>query len=97
MSDAEYNGWSNRETWAANLHMSNDQGWYLKGLEAVAEVKKKGYVDGRFALADALEEVFNDFLADADMPFEFEVNVLRDVGSLWRVDWVEIAEGWMEE
>lgn len=28
MTDDTYNGWTNRETWAVNLHLSNDQGLY---------------------------------------------------------------------
>lgn len=28
MTDDRYNGWTNRETWAFQLHLSNDQGLY---------------------------------------------------------------------
>lgn len=33
MSDETYQGWANRETWAFNLHWSNDQGFYNETLE----------------------------------------------------------------
>jgi hypothetical protein len=37
MTDGEnYNGWSNRETWAFWLHVTNDQGWYEMVREFVA-------------------------------------------------------------
>jgi len=93
----EYNGWSNRETWAANLHMSNDYTWYHKARALIDEYDGQiSRLTGRpYMLARRLEECFNDHLDDADMPFEFEVMVLRDVGSMWRIDWVEIAEGWL--
>ena len=26
-TDEQYNGWTNRETWAVALHINNDQGW----------------------------------------------------------------------
>ena len=37
----EYNGWTNRETWATALHINNDQGLY----EAVQEIKFQQLVD----------------------------------------------------
>lgn len=36
MSD-EHNGWPNRETWAAHLHLSNDQGMWNTALELTAQ------------------------------------------------------------
>lgn len=33
MTDETYNGWTNYETWAFNLHWQNDQGLYLETLE----------------------------------------------------------------
>lgn len=32
----EYNGWANRETWALQLHLTNDHGLYLATQERVA-------------------------------------------------------------
>ena len=75
-----YNGWSNRETWNANLWMTNEEPIYkligriAKGCHSVSE------------LADNLEEflliLWNDKTPDGD--------------SLGPVDWVEIAEAWAE-
>ena len=36
MNDDTYNGWANRETWAAALYLGNDQGLYNGAREAVA-------------------------------------------------------------
>lgn len=37
MADDTYNGWKNRETWAAALHLSNDQGLYNWATELVRD------------------------------------------------------------
>jgi hypothetical protein len=36
MTDETYNGWTNRETWALNLWLNNDQGLYEMTRERVA-------------------------------------------------------------
>jgi hypothetical protein len=96
--DEEYNGWSNRETWAANLHMTNDEGWSKSLDEAVVESHARG--DSKYGTGHAIEQVFNDYLdgmadflsSSGTLMGNFEM-VLRDVGSVWRVNWTEIAEG----
>jgi len=82
MDNETYNGWSNRETWAANLWMTNDPSSY---------------------------EFFANLPKDADLREEFEIyyglddrnnpvyDVLLDVGSLWRVNWHEIASNFLTE
>ena len=85
----EYNGWSNRETWAVNLWLSNDQGMYSEACRIIkdaedaedAEEKIKEYVEDLKVLlneegADELKGMFND------------------IGSMWRVNWKELVEAW---
>ena len=38
MSDDTYNGWTNRETWAIQLHLSNNEGDYNAIRERAAEI-----------------------------------------------------------
>ena len=84
-----YNGWSNRETWATALHINNDKESYYHA-QSLAE----GYTDDKSGLADALEEYVTELL-DADWD---GVKPMRyDIGSLWRVNWMEIAESFMSE
>jgi|TARA_Y100000034_G_scaffold131991_1_gene193928 hypothetical protein len=85
----EYNGWSNRETWAANLHMTNDPGWDEAMRDAVIESHLGG--DAKYATADVIKGVFEE-VVDGDIAFEVVEMILRDVGSMWRINWVEIAE-----
>ena len=120
----EYNGWTNRETWAASLHLSNDFGLYemVNGwandarreavafgqvdtdmLERVGWTVESGTV-GR--LADMLKDYFEGLrtdIIDATGPLGAEilptregVMMLLEVGSLWRVDWRELASNWLE-
>ena len=88
-TDEEYNGWSNRETWAANLHMTNDPGWDEAMRDAVIESHLGG--DAKYATADVIKGVFEE-VVDGDIAFEVVEMILRDVGSMWRINWVEIAE-----
>lgn len=83
-----YNGWSNRETWATALHIDND----TQLLGAVLEFSDQP------DLADRLEGYVNEIL-DYDAFYIREVSVSRcawlmmnDIGSLYRVNWRELAE-----
>jgi hypothetical protein len=86
-----YNGWTNRETWATALHISNDQ-----GLEDTAAELTRDAADV-YRLADALECFVDEVLDDdhvRENPHAFMM--LTDIGSLWRVDWREIAANYWE-
>ena len=94
----EYNGWTNRETWALNLHITNDQ-----GLDEMARERVAGL--DTFRAAEALREwVENDLLALSSYEEEYGtppnrelLMMAQDVGSVWRVDWIEIAKAFEEE
>lgn len=75
-----YNGWTNRETWAAWTWISNTKELH------------KYFVEHRFPMRTFDEQVeelrlcFEEFDTYGLYPY-----MLNDIGSLWRVDWTAIA------
>jgi hypothetical protein len=90
----EYNGWTNRETWATMLHINNDQ-WMQKQAAEYARTSLEEHPEGGAdsCLAESLENwVTEDLLTHENIvenPFLF--SMLTDIGSLYRVNWHEIA------
>jgi hypothetical protein len=91
MGDETYNGWSNRETWAAHLHLSNDEWLYNLAAETV---ELSG--EGAHVAANRLEEVVMDLVnvnRDGTTGTDARLTMMdREVGSWWRVDWREVAD-----
>jgi len=98
----EYNGWSNRETWATMLWINNEQGLTEQvrflAEDALHPDEADSPISAKTALANALEEMFNE-LFDFDNLFSNRaLYVVRDdIGSMYRVDWYEIAEAVLSE
>ena len=98
----DYNGWKNRETWATALHINNDYGLQQEMEEKVAylieqhEGEKNEVVSD---LAEWLEGWITDLVSltwwrdelGCEMSEGAEM-MRQDIGSIWRVDWHEIAE-----
>lgn len=100
-----YNGWSNRETWAAALWLQNDEGLYCATTEVVAScaalARRQLWTQGRLnrAVADGLKEIINGLICQAEDEVHSSRSALslaRDIGSLRRVEWLEIAEGFLD-
>jgi hypothetical protein len=98
MTQDTYNGWTNRETWAVNLWLSNDHGLYLQTEELAQQAASEA--DARLWLASRLEDMVSDlfegFYADPEGSQGLS-GFVSDVGSLWRVDWAGIARAWIDE
>ena len=96
----QYQGWTNRETWAAALWINNEQGIYEQVLDYTETTREEHKEDGgaRGCLAESIENYITELL---DMANVFENGGLlvmsQDIGSLYRVEWYEIAESFLSE
>ena len=93
--DETYNGWVNRETWAVALHLDNDQ-----SIQSLMSDFAASCGDETQVLADAIkdfvEDAFDSVVEGADDVSEWAKLAIRDVGSMWRVEWRDVAEHVMD-
>ena len=106
-SPNRYNGWTNYETWAVNLWLTNEEGTYhyCRDLarQAVAEAPECRQVRDWIWAADEAKKFL---LSDRLREFVEEMNPLTDGASMFtdllnaaisEVDWHEIAEAFLSE
>jgi len=87
MKDDTYNGWTNRETWAFQMFINDNQ--YLQDLW-----HERGQVLDVFELRDCLQdslEHYHTMLLNNEPLPEDERLMIIDIGSYWRVNYYEIA------
>jgi hypothetical protein len=120
-TDETYNGWANRETWAAALWINNDEGIQESIYDLVRELVEQhgrdtydGCTDCRQGdhsqncetdldavqrisptfvgeqIREWLDEMFDVDTHDGVLPRDI-VTMMKDIGSLWRVDWHDIG------
>jgi hypothetical protein len=111
LENSDYNGWSNRETWATALWINNDHGLYELASENICQLflenmdiddRENGYMDGLIAaedwLKDWVEDLFSfDYWADMGGMTRDIYSMISDIGSLYRVNFREIAENWLDD
>ena len=106
--DDTYNGWSNRETWAVNLWLTNNEGIYCTLRERIATARDEWgpdvIDDASFppwragqVVKDYWEEITDPDTSTAEWFVEHILPILLDVGSIWRVDWDEVGAAWLDE
>jgi hypothetical protein len=97
----EYNGWTNRETWATKLHLDNDQALQSIALDYTRTALQDEQVDGvtAYALGEQLESWIAEdlFTLENLAGNEGLFSMLTDIGSLYRVNWREIAESFISD
>ena len=96
----EYNGWTNRETWAANLWIDNERGLYDL-IQQLAREEINGHDEGEtinpYFLGQRIEGLFDEMFSDIAEMNQAGLNMLKDIGSLYRVNWDEIATAILDE
>jgi hypothetical protein len=108
MTDQTYEGWSNRETWATVLHIDNDEGLHDQRNDLCCESLKVGpntvltsKQNARYSLARDVENWVKDMSHDVYFsetpPNQALLGMFHEIGSLWRVNWDEIASTWLED
>ena len=105
----EYNGWTNRETWATALHINNDQSLQEMAEDYAMTAHNEHRADNEGeggascdavnCLADTLEAwITEDLLTLENIAGNQGLfSMLSDIGSLYRVNWREIAESFLSE
>ena len=97
--EMEYNGWSNRETWATNLWIQNEYSLYTD-METFWQELHLDPMDGDIMpttpaeiskFADYIEETITELLSFENMT-RSTYSMLTDIGSMYRVNWYEIAK-----
>lgn len=107
-TDETLQGWTNRETWALNLWLRNDQGLYEMTRERVAEAVHEEHEDVHDPELEAFlsrvaGEAVKDFyeeLTDPDeglMSAENILTMVKDIGSVYRINWDELGGSFLEE
>jgi hypothetical protein len=98
----EYNGWSNRETWATALHINNDQYLYETANDYTRQ-EIGGHDEGEEINSYYLGQTLRSWIEDDLLTLENIsgnqglFSMLTDIGSLYRVDWTEIADSFLSE
>lgn len=97
--EMEYNGWSNRETWATNLWIENEYAlakdfeifWSELHQEDDEMLETTPEMVSKFA--DYIKTTIEELLSFENMN-RATYSMLTDIGSLYRVDWWEIAKAY---
>ncbi len=94
----EYNGWTNRETWALNLHLTNDE-WLYNEVRSLLKQKYEFKHQKDDALRTFVEDLkYNLYEGEYEgETLKLFINMFDDIGSLWRVNYTEIVKTFLEE
>ena len=92
MTNQQYNGYTNYETWVTSLWIDTDQK-LNEGLIAICAVAKLAE-DPKSFLADSLKELIEESYLSTEMD-----GVLKDLlkSAIENINWIEIANMYLDE
>jgi hypothetical protein len=102
METMEYNGWTNRETWAVALWIDNDYSLQETATE-YARTEIEGHDKDEEINPYYLGESLKTYIEEDLLTFENVSQnqtlwmMLTDIGSLYRVNWREIADHYLTQ
>jgi len=94
MNKEKYNGWVNRNTWAFNLHISNNEGDYNYWNERARDLKDA------YELAKEMKEWYNEvfeMVIEGENATKEAKWLIRDCGNGENIDFTEVAESWIRD
>jgi hypothetical protein len=93
-----YNGFTNRETWAVCLWINNTEVAY-KHFRALAKEQQKKGANVSSVLEKNIALLLEDLVhvnSPTDSWLGLSKDAVTDIGSLWRVDWQQVADSLTE-
>lgn len=95
-TNEKYHGWTNYETWVVNLWLANEYADYSTILDWIDDGEYiKGNRDDAIVMADSLNDWIN---LRCPMAYD-EASMFSDMmrASLQSVNWIEIAQHWIDD
>ena len=89
MQNTKYNGWSNYETWAANMWIEDDEDAYIYWTDQ-AKLCDPHSADDAYALAKQLHDHHDDVVEELKIPLSLATDLLSSAMST--IDWLEVAK-----
>jgi hypothetical protein len=93
----QYEGWTNRETWACALWINNDQGLYEQVRELAQHAVKDCDSDPLMCLEESLQNLVVELLEEEPLLSPELRSMRNDIGSIWRVNFREVSNSFIQE
>lgn len=87
-----YNGWTNYETWCANLWVDQDSGYWHEHAQDIAVQKDHDKDEATYEMARVMESYYDEMSPDTDGMYADLLSA-----SMSRINWYEIAGHYVDE